>query len=38
VIIVGVAVVWLFFFSSDAPPAPSLGDALQVLESAVPSE
>ena len=30
--------VWLFFFGSEAPPAPALNDALQVLQSAAPSE
>ncbi len=30
--------VWLFFFGSEAPPAPALDDALRVLQSAAPAE
>lgn len=33
-----VAVVWILFFGPEAPPAPTLDDALQVLQSATPSE
>jgi hypothetical protein len=38
VVIVGLAAAWLFFLGSEAPPAPTLDDALQVLQSAAPSE
>ncbi len=33
-----VIAVWLFFFGSEAPAAPTLNDALQVLQSAAPAE
>ena len=30
--------VWLFFFGSEAPAAPTLNDALQVLQTTAPAE
>jgi heme/copper-type cytochrome/quinol oxidase subunit 2 len=37
--VIGVTVgVWLFFFGDPAPAAPTLDDALQVLQSAAPAE
>ena len=39
VAVIGTTVaVWLFFFGSEAPAAPTLNDALQVLQSAAPTE
>jgi hypothetical protein len=35
--VLGVAAVWIFFFGSEAPPAPTLDDALGVFGSAAPS-
>ncbi|MGD8485571.1 MAG: hypothetical protein PVG27_13015 [Chloroflexota bacterium] len=37
-VVLGVVAVWYVFFSSEAPPAPNLNDALQVLQSAPPAE
>ena len=37
-IVLGVIAVWLFFFASEAPPAPTLNDALQVLGTPAPAE
>jgi hypothetical protein len=38
VVIVGIAAVWFVFFSSQAPPAPTLQDALSVLGTPAPAE
>ena len=37
-VLVGVFLVWFLFFSSEAPPAPSLQDALSGLGSPAPAE
>ena len=37
-VVLGVIAVWLFFFGSEAPPAPTLNDALQVLATPAPAE
>lgn len=37
--VIGTAIaVWLFFFGAEAPAAPTLDDALQVLRTTVPTE
>ena len=37
-IIASIFAVWLFFFGSEAPAAPTLDDALQVLQTTAPAE
>ena len=37
-IIASIIAVWLFFFGSEAPAAPTLDDALQVLQTTAPAE
>ena len=37
-VVAGVFLVWFLFFSSEAPPAPTLQDALSGLGSLVPAE
>lgn len=36
--VAGIAFGWWFFFGTEAPPSPTLDDALRVLQSPAPAE